>query len=66
VAERKAIAGVLAEARARIDGLDPSAARSAQESGALLIDTRCTELPHETGMGSDRRTAREDFSRAST
>jgi len=37
---RKTIAELLAEARARLDRLDPEEALAAQRSGALLVDTR--------------------------
>ena len=36
----RTIAQVLADARARLDRLDPAAARAAQESGAVLVDIR--------------------------
>lgn len=49
VRPRRTITDMLAQARGRIDRLDPSAALSAAEEGALLIDTRCTEQRRETG-----------------
>lgn len=50
LAEPATIAGLLEAARARLERLAPSAARAAVEGGALLIDTRCTELRRETGV----------------
>lgn len=48
---RKTIAQVLDDARARLDRLEPAAAyRAASENGAILIDTRCSELRRETGV----------------
>jgi rhodanese-related sulfurtransferase len=50
VPPRQTITNLLAEARARIDRLTPSAALSAMQRGALLIDTRCTEQRREAGV----------------
>ena len=36
--------------RARLERLEPTAARAAVDDGALIIDTRCTELRRETGV----------------
>ena len=47
---RQTIRNLLAEARARIDRLGPSAAFSAMQRGALLIDTRSTEQRREAGV----------------
>ena len=50
MAERQTIDGLLAAARGRIDRLEPAAAFRAMAQGALLVDTRCTELRRETGV----------------
>jgi rhodanese-related sulfurtransferase len=50
VSERATIGGLLEAARARLERLDPHAAWAALGEGALLIDTRCTELCRETGV----------------
>ena len=47
---RQTITDMLAQARAPMDRLEPSAALSAMQQGALLIDTRCTEQRRETGI----------------
>lgn len=44
------VAGLLDAARARIERLDPVAARAALEAGALLVDTRCAELRRADGV----------------
>jgi Rhodanese-like domain len=43
----QAIDELLEAARARLDRLNPVAAREAAESGALIIDTRCAEARRE-------------------
>jgi rhodanese-related sulfurtransferase len=41
---------LLQMARARLDRLDPAAARhEAEADGAVIIDTRCAEARHKTG-----------------
>ncbi len=50
MAKLATIGGLLDAARARLERLDPSAALSAADDGALLIDTRCAELRRETGV----------------
>jgi rhodanese-related sulfurtransferase len=40
---------LLNTARARLDRLDPAAARTEAEAGALIIDTRCAEARHKSG-----------------
>jgi len=40
---------LLEAARARLDRLNPVAAREAAESGALIIDTRCAEARDASG-----------------
>lgn len=49
MAERATIGGLLEAARARLERLEPSAALAALDGGALIIDTRCTELRREAG-----------------
>lgn len=41
---------LLEAARARIERLDPAAAREAAASGALIVDTRCGEARRATGV----------------
>jgi rhodanese-related sulfurtransferase len=41
---------LLAAARARLDRLDPAAARDEADSGAIVIDTRCAEARQKTGV----------------
>jgi rhodanese-related sulfurtransferase len=41
---------LLAAARARLDRLDPGAARAEADSGAIVIDTRCAEARRKTGV----------------
>jgi len=41
---------LLAAARARLDRLDPTATRDAAASGALIVDTRCAEARHASGV----------------
>ena len=40
----------LAAARARLDRVSPTAAVVEQADGALIVDTRCAEVRHETGI----------------
>lgn len=47
---RKTIDDLLQDARATLERLDPAAAREAGESGALIIDTRCAEARHASGV----------------
>lgn len=47
--ERRTINDLLAEARAGLQRLGPAEALAAMERGALLIDTRCTELRRRDG-----------------
>lgn len=48
--ERQTIGGLLEAARSRLERLEPVAALAALGAGALLIDTRCTELRQESGI----------------
>ena len=50
MSDRVTVNDLLAAARARIDRLDPKTAQAAVESGAIVIDTRCTEQRRETGI----------------
>jgi rhodanese-related sulfurtransferase len=50
VPDRTTIVELLDAARARYARLAPDEARRAQLAGALLVDTRCAELRHETGV----------------
>jgi rhodanese-related sulfurtransferase len=47
---RKTIDELLAEARGRLERLEPAAALTAQRAGALLIDTRSTDQRAQTGV----------------
>jgi rhodanese-related sulfurtransferase len=47
--ERRTINDLLADARARLQRLDPAEAHAAMEHGALLIDTRCANLRRRDG-----------------
>jgi rhodanese-related sulfurtransferase len=47
---RKTIDELLAEARSRLERLEPAAALTAQRAGALLIDTRSTDQRAQTGV----------------
>ena len=49
-AARKTLAELLAEARDRLERLEPEAARSAQSAGALLIDTRSSDERAREGV----------------
>lgn len=44
VVARRTINDLLADARARLDRLEPADAYAAVQQGAVLIDTRCAEL----------------------
>lgn len=48
--DRLTVNDLVAASRARIERLDPQAARSAADAGAILIDTRCAEQRRETGV----------------
>ncbi len=50
MAERRTIVAHLADARARIERLDPHGAREAAEAGALLVDTRSSDDRRATGI----------------
>lgn len=50
MAERATIGDLLEAARARYERLQPMAARAELDQGALVLDTRCTELRRETGV----------------
>lgn len=50
MSDRLTVNDLVAASRARITRLDPRAARSAAEDGAILIDTRCAEQRRETGV----------------
>jgi rhodanese-related sulfurtransferase len=41
---------LLATSRSRLDRLDPQAARTAAENGAVVVDTRCADQRRETGV----------------
>jgi rhodanese-related sulfurtransferase len=47
---RRTIADLLAEARSRLDRLEPAEALAAQREGALLIDTRSSEERRRRGV----------------
>ena len=47
---RRTITDLLAQARSRIDRLDPAAAHAAMHRGALVIDTRCAEQRRDSGV----------------
>ena len=47
---QRTIDELLEAARARLDRLDPLAAREAAASGALIIDTRCAEARDASGV----------------
>jgi rhodanese-related sulfurtransferase len=47
---RLTIDELLAEARSRLERLEPAGALAAQEAGALLIDTRSTDERTQTGV----------------
>jgi rhodanese-related sulfurtransferase len=44
------VADLLAAARARLERLEPAAARDAVASGAVIVDTRCAEARHASGV----------------
>jgi rhodanese-related sulfurtransferase len=46
----QSIDDLLEAARARLDRLDPIAAHEAASSGALIVDTRCAEARHASGI----------------
>jgi len=46
----RTIDDLLATARARLDRLDPVAARQEAEAGAIVIDTRCAEARRKAGV----------------
>lgn len=48
--DRRTVHDLLAAARERIERLEPDAARSAAERGAIVIDTRCAEQRREMGV----------------
>ena len=50
MSDRLTVNDLVAASRARIVRLEPHAARSAAEDGAILIDTRCAEQRRETGV----------------
>jgi rhodanese-related sulfurtransferase len=50
VTDRRTVNQLLEACRARIDRFDPVATREAAERGALVIDTRCAEQRHQTGI----------------
>jgi Rhodanese-related sulfurtransferase len=49
MADRGTVNDLLARSRSRIERLEPRAALSAAEAGAIVIDTRCAEQRRETG-----------------
>jgi rhodanese-related sulfurtransferase len=44
------IADLLEAARARLERLEPAAARDAAASGAVIVDTRCAEARQASGV----------------
>jgi rhodanese-related sulfurtransferase len=50
LSDRRTVNDLLAASRARIERLDPRAARAAADEGAILIDTRCAEQRRESGV----------------
>jgi len=44
------IADLLHKARASLDRTTPNAARAAAAAGAIIIDTRCAEARHKSGI----------------
>jgi rhodanese-related sulfurtransferase len=50
MSDRRTVNDLLASSRARLERLEPHAARSAAERGAILVDTRCAEQRRETGV----------------
>ncbi|HEY7736466.1 MAG TPA: rhodanese-like domain-containing protein [Candidatus Limnocylindrales bacterium] len=44
------IGSLLEAARAKLDRLEPAAALDAAKSGALIVDTRCAEARHASGV----------------
>lgn len=46
---RRTISDLLADARARLNRLEPADAHAAVRKGAVLIDTRCAELRRRDG-----------------
>ena len=50
MSDRRTVNDLLAASRARLERLEPHAARSAADGGAILIDTRCAEQRRETGV----------------
>lgn len=49
MADRGTVNDLLARSRSRIERLEPRAALTAAEAGAIVIDTRCAEQRRETG-----------------
>ncbi len=48
---RRTVNDLLADARARLDRLEPADVHKAMaDDGAILVDTRCAELRRETGV----------------
>ncbi len=50
MSDRLTVHDLVTASRARIARLDPHAARSAVDDGAILVDTRCAEQRRETGV----------------
>ena len=50
MSDRHTVNDLLAASRSRIVRLDPEAALAAMGADALVIDTRCAEQRHETGV----------------
>lgn len=48
--EAKTIEQLLSAARARLDRVDPADAWEEARAGALMIDTRCAEARHKSGV----------------
>jgi rhodanese-related sulfurtransferase len=53
MSDRQTIDELLAEARARLDRLEPAAALTAQGEGAILIDLRCADQRRESRVIPD-------------
>ncbi len=48
--DRRTVHDLLAASRSRLERLEPRAAQSAAQSGAIVVDTRCAEQRRETGV----------------
>jgi rhodanese-related sulfurtransferase len=50
VGERRTVNDLLVASRSRLERLDPQAARTAAEHGAVVVDTRCADQRRESGV----------------